>query len=74
MVGDQRALMECFRRLGSAEFLPLREWLADERATMVDRLVAAQDDRELHQAQGAARFLKRLDSQLDAAAKSRGGF
>lgn len=65
---EDRHLAECLFRLRNVpEFEPLRRWLREEQLAQGDRLVAANDDRECHQAQGAARWLRRFTEMIEQA-------
>ncbi len=49
----------------SPEFQPFRDWLLDQQIKVGEDLISSNDDRQLHLAQGAARWLRKFSDLLD---------
>lgn len=68
MTQAERDLCECLRRVRNGpDFKPFRDWLAETTADTVAVLLGSNDDRVMHQAQGALRQLKKLTDFIEAA-------
>lgn len=65
MSKDQR-LLECFKRLRSDEFAPLRAWFASERANTLERLATAPENM-VKVLQGEAMVFKNILNLIESA-------
>lgn len=67
-MSDNSAVHRSFLMLRNApEFAPFREWLVDQQVKVGNDLVSANDDRTLHLAQGAARWIRFISGLIEGA-------